>query len=364
MDAWLREILVCPRDGGPLECTEHTLSCSAGHRFPIVDGVPVLLLDDVEQTHPVVQASIRRARGSPSGEAEDYFADTIGIDPDGRARLKTMPKSGVDPVVQLILRDTCGLLYEPLIGRLRCYPIPQLPLPPGSGEAFLDVGCSWGRWCIAAGRSGYSVVGIDPSLGAVLAARRVSSQLGVNARYVVADTRYLPFAAHSFDVVFSFSVLQHLSQENVRIALSEVARVMKPKGMSLIQMANRYGIRSLFHLAKGIFHDPGVFKVRYWSPAGLRKAFSQLIGPTVLSTHAFFGLGVLASDESLLPLRYRLVIRASELLRKVSERLPWLSTVADSVYLRSVREATSRQASQGHEALGALASSGSFRPSR
>ena len=41
-----------------------------------------------------------------------------------------------------------------------------------AGSRLLDLGSSWGRWSIAAARKGYSVVGLDPSLGAVLAARR------------------------------------------------------------------------------------------------------------------------------------------------------------------------------------------------
>ena len=60
-------------------------------------------------------------------------------------------------------------------------------------------------------------MGIDPSLDAVLAARRVSRQLGVEASFVVGDARFLPFANDSFDTVFCYSVLQHFSKENAKI---------------------------------------------------------------------------------------------------------------------------------------------------
>ena len=39
------------------------------------------------------------------------------------------------------------------------------------GTRLLDIGCSWGRWSLAAAARGYDAVGIDPSLGAIMAAR-------------------------------------------------------------------------------------------------------------------------------------------------------------------------------------------------
>ena len=74
---------------------------------------------------------------------------------------------------------TSGNLYFSIQNKLTRYPIPECRLPQGNGERLLDIGCNWGRWSIAAAQKGYRPVGIDPSLDAVLAARRVSRQLGV-----------------------------------------------------------------------------------------------------------------------------------------------------------------------------------------
>ena len=92
-----------------------------------------------------------------------------------------------------------------------------------------------------------SPVGIDPSLNGVLAARRVTQQLGIDACFAVADGRYLPFRTGTFDQVFSYSVLQHLSKPDVCEILTDVARVLRPGGRSLIQMANMFGVRCLYH---------------------------------------------------------------------------------------------------------------------
>ena len=59
-----------------------------------------------------------------------------------------------------------------LMGKLDRYPIPEIRLPESQGETLPDVGCNWGRWSVAAARKGYAVVGIDPSMGGVMAARR------------------------------------------------------------------------------------------------------------------------------------------------------------------------------------------------
>jgi len=76
----------------------------------------------------------------------------------------------------MIIGATSGSSYKHLIGnpKLSEYPIPEISLPSASGALLLDLGCNWGRWSISAARNGYSVVGLDPSLGAVLAARRIA----------------------------------------------------------------------------------------------------------------------------------------------------------------------------------------------
>ena len=48
LDPQLLEILACPsEDHAPLRPAEDTLVCTAcGRRYPVVDGIPVLLLDE------------------------------------------------------------------------------------------------------------------------------------------------------------------------------------------------------------------------------------------------------------------------------------------------------------------------------
>ncbi len=242
---------------------------------------------------------------------------------------------GIDAYVQKIIGATCGYLYGPLAGKLTEYPIPELPLPPGSGQLFLDIGCNWGRWSIAAARKGYRVIGIDPHLDGVMAARRVAKQLNVNCSFVVGDARYLPFRRQAVDVAFSYSVIQHFSKENARRALDSIAKVLAPGGICLVQMPNRFGIRSFYHLARRRFAEGKEFDVRYYTVPELVRIFRSVFGNAEASVDGYFGLGIQPSDIHLLSRKHRIVVRASEILRKLSRSIPGMIYGADSIYIKS-----------------------------
>ncbi len=324
MDDWLLAHLACPRDTAPLALRDGRLSCAHGHSYPVVDGCPILLVDDVEPTHGYITATLRAvAAATPHAAAEDRPAAS---------------PHDVDAFVQDEIVRTSGQLYAPLKGRLPRYPIPTLRLPDGDGRRLLDIGCNWGRWSMAAGRKGYRPVGLDPSLEAVMAARRVARQLGVEAVFVVGDARCLPFADNAFDVAFSYSVFQHFSKAHTRTSLAQIARVLKPGHTVQIQMPNRYGVRQFYqHWRRGFTEGVG-FEVRYWTPAELRRTFEHAFGETRLSSDGYFGLGIQASDVDLLPARYRAIVHGSEFLRRLSVSWPVLVGVADSVYLDAVNE--------------------------
>jgi SAM-dependent methyltransferase/uncharacterized protein YbaR (Trm112 family) len=311
----LMDIVACPRDGLPLACEENTLRCSNGHIYSVVDGVPILLVEGVEQTHGAAERSLQAAR-------------------EGVSPLPNRPEAEIDSYVQEAIASTNGFLYRGLIGHLTEYPIPELRADAGSGW-FLDLGCNWGRWCVAAARKGYRPVGIDPNFEAILAARRVATSLGVSADFLVADGRYLPFRAGVFDMAFSYSVIQHFSKDDARKAIGEVDRVLGSSGTALIQMPNKWGIRSLYHLSRRRFGEGVGFDVRYWTISELRDAFGVIRGQAEVEVDGYFGLGIQASDAHLLSGMARLIIAASEFLRKLSSRgCKPLVRFADSVYIR------------------------------
>src|SRR4051812_30751194 len=267
VDPILLERLICPRHGLRLSEIGSVLYCSAGHEYAVIEDVPVLL-DQGAQTLAVADASLRRASKGESATTDPFYVDTLGISESEkllvRERLRN-PGSGFDPVVSFLVGATNGNAYKHLIGKLQDYPIPDLRLPPSHGEFLLDVGCNWGRWSLAAAKLGYIPIGIDPSLGAILAAKRAAARLGLNAKFVVGDARFLPFEAGSFNVVFSYSVLQHFNRREAAMAIKSIGRVLQVNGRSFIQMPTNLGVRCLYHQSRRRFRAARGFEVRYWS---------------------------------------------------------------------------------------------------
>ncbi len=336
----LLELLRCPIDGTRVAAAPEGLRCVNGHAFPVVDDVPVMLVRGMASTIDLADASIARAEGTLiDSRAPELFLESLGISDEEKtgvlALAATRPR--IDPVVAYLVAATNGLMYRHLVGRLQSYPIPSLPLPDGAGRGLLDIGCSWGRWTIAAARSGYRPVGIDPSLGAVMAARRVARDLRADTLFVVGDARRLPFADGQFDAVYSYSVIQHFSRADAAAAVAEAGRVLAQGGHAKIQMPTRFGIRCLMHQARRGFRDGRGFDVRYWSLPALRRLFSDRIGATRITVDGFFGIGLQGADAALMSPPLRAVLRASGWLTDLSRRIPLLAWLADSVFVESAR---------------------------
>lgn len=228
MNEWLRNHLVCPRDKEKLYAKDGKLVCSKQHTYPVVSGIPIMLVDDIDATHGYIISTLEKV-----SKLDSNNQDTDKIKNGKRNNLE------VGEFVQSEIPYTSGILYLPLKNKLTRYPIPEFRLPKGNGEMLLDIGCNWGRWSIAAAQKGYQVIGIDPSLDAVLAARRVSRQLGVEPNFVVGDARFLPFADDSFDTVFSYGVFQHFSKENAKNSFDEITRVLKKTLQSVLTDAKQ-----------------------------------------------------------------------------------------------------------------------------
>jgi ubiquinone/menaquinone biosynthesis C-methylase UbiE/uncharacterized protein YbaR (Trm112 family) len=336
VDPNLLAMLACPRDKLPVRAAGSLLVCEAGHRYPVVRGVPVLLCAERQQSLNSAYASLRAAQ---TGVGSPFYLDTLGsLSETDKCIVEQDLYRGVaiDPVISWRVLATSGYGYSSLRGKLKSYPIPEIKLDPtNDGQWLLDVGCNWGRWSLSAARKGWHVVGIDPSLGALMAARRMAAAEERKIAVVCGDARFMPFKAGTFDAVFSYSVLQHFDEAEVEIMLAEIARVLGSGGISAIQMAHRYGLRSMYHRMRRNFAEFDRFQVRYWSWSKLQRVFEQQIGPSTVSPEAFGGLGLIYSDRKNVPFATRTVITISEMLRRLTKVIPVLRYLADSVFVHS-----------------------------
>jgi SAM-dependent methyltransferase/uncharacterized protein YbaR (Trm112 family) len=198
----LTETIRCPGCLGNLEFEEvakheASLSCSnCNERFPITDDIPRMLLFPM--------------RDALAGKMEAGGADVVQI--------KTARSFGFEwnrfPEMYREWQQSFLNYMQPHAAEFF------------KGKKVLDAGCGTGRFSYYAARYGAEVWAID--LGsAVDVARRNTHELG-NVRVIQADLHRPPFAAESFDFIYSIGVLHHLPDPEP--AFRHLLDFLKPGG--------------------------------------------------------------------------------------------------------------------------------------
>lgn len=104
-----------------------------------------------------------------------------------------------------------------------------------AGKLVLDVGCGMGRFADVASRWGAHVVGIDLSVASEVAVRNLG---GRDADIFQADVFRLPFAAESFDFIYSIGVLHHTP--DCEGAFKSLSPLLKPGGRIAVWLYSGY----------------------------------------------------------------------------------------------------------------------------
>jgi len=112
-----------------------------------------------------------------------------------------------------------------------------LALAPGS--AVLDLACGSGRHAIGMALAGYRVTGLDFNTRYLAIAAEDAAAAGANVTWVHGDMRSLG-ETPTFDGVYSyFTSFGYFDDDDNERVLAEVARVLRPGGRFLLEMANR-----------------------------------------------------------------------------------------------------------------------------
>ncbi|MFC7549109.1 demethylmenaquinone methyltransferase [Plantactinospora sp. GCM10030261] len=129
------------------------------------------------------------------------------------------------------------------------------------GERVLDVGAGTGVSTEELGRSGAYAVGVDLSIGMLVAGRRTRPSVSLLA----GDALRLPFADATFDAVtISFALRNVVDTE---AALREFARVTRPGG--------RLVVCELSHPTNGLFRTAYLSYLMRWLPTAARVVSSN-----------------------------------------------------------------------------------------
>ncbi|PJI06839.1 MULTISPECIES: class I SAM-dependent methyltransferase [Clostridium] len=82
--------------------------------------------------------------------------------------------------------------------------------------------------------NGYKTSGIEISDKQIERAEVFSKEHKVNLNISKGDMRKLPFENDSFDYVYSYNSIFHMKKADIKKAVSEIKRVLKPGGLCLV----------------------------------------------------------------------------------------------------------------------------------
>ncbi|MBI1821786.1 MAG: class I SAM-dependent methyltransferase [Nitrospirae bacterium] len=130
----------------------------------------------------------------------------------------------------------CYALYDKLLDKI---------LKGKKFGTLLDVGCGGGVQTVVLAAHADKVTGIDISNEFVEVAKKRCSHLS-NVRFQIENACQLPFQDNIFDGIVSYGdVLSHII-EGYELALSEMARVVKPGGWITFEVDNKWNIGMVY----------------------------------------------------------------------------------------------------------------------
>ena len=157
------------------------------------------------------EVAVTTEERSPGPRSANRYVPALGVD-----RLTSL----YDPVIRLTTRER----------RFRQRLLDQASI--ADGMRVLDVGCGTGSQAIAVKRSkpGAVVVGLDGDPKVLARAREKAAGAQMQIEFDQGLSYELPYPDQSFDRVLSSLVFHHLVRDDKRRTISEIRRVLKPKG--------------------------------------------------------------------------------------------------------------------------------------
>lgn len=201
----LLEFLVCPLCTSDLELKsfiasegwieEGLLICQRGDRFPVIQGIPILI-------EPSLRFAILKEEEARFWERYGGYSyrDSLGV-------LSIEKKSAAEvwgyqwQVFYRIWQD------EARDEQFHRFVFPVRP-EHFRQRIILDVGCGMGRHILSYASNAKIAIGVDISLSVRVASRL--TRKFPNAHIVQADICQLPFRLQTFDLVYSIGVIHHL----------------------------------------------------------------------------------------------------------------------------------------------------------
>ena len=100
--------------------------------------------------------------------------------------------------------------------------------------SILDFGCGGGRFSKRLAKLGFSVNGVDISPSMLSMARQECLNNQLCEFTLIQPAQALPFETNAFDILWSFTVLQHVPDDVFNYLVRELKRVLNPGGLVLL----------------------------------------------------------------------------------------------------------------------------------
>jgi ubiquinone/menaquinone biosynthesis C-methylase UbiE len=157
-----------------------------------------------------------------------------------------------------------------------------------SGKRVLEIGVGMGADYLQWLKAGWRATGIDLSHASIEQARRRCQAAGYQPDLHVCDAEHLPFADHTFDIVYSYGVMHH-SPDTIR-CIREARRVLKPGGALRLMLYHhpsltgfmlwlRYGLWNAKSIRQTVYDElesPGTKSYTQHETRALLKGFEQI----------------------------------------------------------------------------------------
>ena len=129
-------------------------------------------------------------------------------------------------------------------------------LPDAPIGCALDAGAGTGVCTLALAERAHMAIGVDLSGGALKTAHQLAAQVGrTNVAFSQGDLQRLPFDNNTFDLVYSWGVVDHVLAP--RQAMRELVRALRPGGHLIVAVYLRTWLTPLHELSRHIcLHTP------------------------------------------------------------------------------------------------------------
>lgn len=241
-------------------------------------------------------------------------------------------------IIQQQVAATNGIQYVDRVGKLKDYPLYNLPVEKVNGGLMLDIGTGWGRWLIAGANKGYLPIGVDVRLEFCETSLQTLKALGKNGYTLVGDLKHLPFKTGIFDLVWSFSVIQHTHKDRLTSCLEHIKRILSGKGFTMLQFPNKYGVRNYFgpfKINRAEADNYNSWVVRYYSVKEYKKIFLDIFKNFHIKIHSALGIGVLKEDLKYVSFKNKILCSISLLLTNLFRVIPPCRKISDSIYIKA-----------------------------